>query len=72
MMNGWGHGMFGGLWMILVWGVIIGLPALLVWFAVRRGGGSERQANPREILEKRYARGEIDEEEFERRKRNLD
>ena len=72
MMNGWGHGMFGGLWMILVWGVIIGLPALIVWFAVRRCGGSERQANPREILEERYARGEIDEEEFERRKRNLD
>ncbi|TGY88632.1 SHOCT domain-containing protein [Marinicauda algicola] len=70
-MDGWGHGLFGGVWMILFWGVIIAAPALLVWLAVR-GSRRGRQQSAREILEERYARGEIDADEFEERKRNLD
>lgn len=71
MMDGWGHGLFGVVWMVLFWGAIIAAPALLVWLAVR-GGGRGRQQSAREILEERYARGEIDSEEYEERKRNLD
>lgn len=70
MMDGWGHGLLGVVWMVLFWGGIIALPVLVVWFAASRREG--RKSTPREILEERYARGEIDAEEFERRKRELD
>ena len=67
----------GGWWMLfsmlLFWG---GLIALIVW-AVRaasdRPQNRERDRNRAlEILEERYARGEIDHEEFEQRRRILE
>ena len=66
-------GTFGGLWMllpILFWG---GLLALIVWAVVRifpeRRGGERSEVRDRsseEILTERFARGEIDAEEYER------
>lgn len=63
-----------GLIMILFWVAII---ALVVWgirtFA--RPGTAEptpSRARPLDILETRYARGEIDDEEFERRRKMLE
>ncbi len=71
---GWGHMLFGGLMMLVFWGGII----LLIVLGVRwLGRGPEGHAGPRtrptplEILEERFARGEIDKEEFEERKRLL-
>ena len=65
----WGAGGFGFLWMALFWAGVI----LLVLWAVRQSGG--REAEPRnralEILEERFARGEIDIEEFGSRRREL-
>jgi putative membrane protein len=62
-------GFFGWTMMILFWGTII---ALLIW-AVRSAtptrGGSTPDALG--ILERRYAGGEIEREEFEERKRIL-
>ncbi len=67
----------GGWWtffsMLLFWG---GLIALIVW-AIRAGTdrsqGRDRDRNRAlEILEERYARGEIDHEEFEQRRRTLE
>lgn len=81
--SGWGHGwdwgwggmMFGGVMMIVFWG---GLIALIV-LAVRSFGGGSAQGHAasasgktaRNILESRFARGEIDKAEFEERKRAL-
>ena len=75
MGNGFGFG-FGipGLGMILVWGLII---LLIVWvvrlFAAGKGetenGRTEQSA--RQILDERFARGEVDREEYEQRKRTL-
>ena len=67
--------MGGGLGMILFWAVII----LLIVLAVRgfRGGGSDRSASapaektPLQILQERFARGEIDKTEFEERRKVL-
>ena len=71
---------FGGiglLLMVLFWGVLI---AGGVWFvktvfnsAPQNHGGSviPRHASPREILDQRYARGEINREEYERIKSDL-
>ena len=72
MMNG-----FGGVFMILLWVVIIGLGVWLVINLVSRTN-SQPPANlpPAEsaldILKKRYARGEITKEQFEEMRRTLD
>ena len=70
MMWGGGFGMAGGLMMLVFWGAII---ALIV-FAVRgfsAGSGSADKSDAAEILRQRYAKGEIDDEEYERRKAKL-
>ncbi|MBR9763573.1 MAG: SHOCT domain-containing protein [Rhodobacteraceae bacterium] len=70
MMWGGGFGMVGGLMMLLFWGAII---ALIV-FAVRgfsAGSGSADKPDAADILRERYAKGEIDDEEYERRKAKL-
>ena len=67
-----GHGFFGGGFMWLFW---IALIVLVVWGAgaVTRGGGAT--AAPKysalEILKERYARGEIDKEEYEQKRKDL-
>ena len=56
---------FGGVWMVLFWGVIIGLA---VWgFRVLTGRPAQQmiKEDPDEILRNRYARGEITREQFE-------
>jgi putative membrane protein len=70
-MMGGGYG-FGipGLGMLVFWGLIIVALVLVVRaFANPAGGG--RKKGPREILDERYARGEISKEEYEERKRTL-
>ena len=81
--DGWG-GMGMG-WMWIVWPVVILGVVLLVVFLVRSSGSSstgggaapppppERSGRTRaqEILDERYARGEISEEEYQERLRNL-
>ena len=75
--GGWGGGwhpgvMFGPLVMLLA---LVGIVALIVWLmrwfsdGVQRRGGSGRHAL--EILEERLARGEINKEEFEEKRRLL-
>ena len=72
---GWGHMFFGSFMMLLFWGGLI----ILIVFAVRsmgagspRGGDGPAPGNRAiDILEERYARGEIDKEEYEERRRLL-
>jgi len=64
----WGFGMFGGFGMLLFWGIFI----FIILVAVKSvRDGSKESNNARRILDERYARGEIDEEEYEKRKRVL-
>jgi putative membrane protein len=68
MGNGFGFGI-PGLGMILIWGLIIGV---VVW--VIRAVTAHRPADhksAREILDERYARGEIDRDELEQKRRDL-
>jgi putative membrane protein len=66
----WGFG-FGGLWMLLL---MVGVVFVIVW-AVQSGTSDRQVARPRravEILEERYARGDIDREEFLSRQTELE
>jgi putative membrane protein len=69
--EGFGWMMGGGLMMLLTWILPI---ALIVWGVASLRGGqrpSEREDTPLEILRRRYARGEISQEEFEQATRTL-
>jgi putative membrane protein len=59
-----GLGMMGG--MILFWIVLIVLAVLLVrgLFQSNRGRGTRAPLTPRQILDERYARGEINREQY--------
>lgn len=65
MMDGYGMG-FGGGFMWLIWILLI----LVVAWAVAgfRPGNEQRQHTPRQLLDERYARGEIDDEEYKKRR----
>ena len=72
MMNGWNGGWAGIVWMILFWGVIVG-----VIYVIARsvGGAGARPGQERDwmgILDERFARGEISEEEYTERRRVLE
>ena len=77
MMNG-GQGawMLGGMWLfpILFWVLIIAGVVLIVrWLIERNGQGKTAPPeSPLDILKKRYARGEIDGETFEKMKRDIE
>jgi putative membrane protein len=67
----WDH-MGGWNWagMTLMMLILVALVAGFIWAAARPGAG-DRQSTPLQILEERYARGEIDEEELRRRRQTL-
>jgi putative membrane protein len=81
MMPGYGGGMGGWGWMFMSLStlVFLALIAGVVWLIVRAtatGSTSSRSpatgsAPAREILAERYARGEIDEQEYQQRLRTL-
>ena len=77
-MMGWGLGGlgmgFGWLFMLVFWGLIVVAAVLGVrWFLAegRSAPGTDSGGSALEILRRRYARGEIDREEFEAKMRDL-
>jgi putative membrane protein len=70
--GGWGMG-FGILFMLLFWGLIIlGIVALIRWLMTQSSPNRDsRDKTPLEIVQERYARGEINKEEYEQKKRDL-
>jgi len=60
---------FGGVWMLLFWGAVIWLVA---WAVTRVGGGQRTDSDtPLDIVQRRYARGEITREQFEQLRKDL-
>jgi len=70
----YGMGWFGGVFMIAFWvAVIAGVFLFIRWVATASGKGGRvgGDDSPLEILKRRYARGEINKEEFEEKKKDL-
>jgi putative membrane protein len=75
-MGNWGHMMgygYGGgfMWLIVV--VIVGVVIYFLFQASKsKGSAVSTTETPLDILKKRYAKGEINKEEFDRRKEDLE
>lgn len=75
MMNGFGGmggmGPMGGLIMLLFWVLIIGGIVWLIVALTRNRGVERSSSSALDLLKERYARGEINQEEYEQKKRDL-
>jgi putative membrane protein len=72
----WGFGMiFGPLFMVLVLALVVAVAVLLVRWLAGPGQGTSPPVppgrTPLDILRERFARGEVDKDEFEERRRVL-
>ena len=71
---GWGMGFAGWIFMVVFW---VALVALVVWAVTRllpssgQSGQQLRAESPEEILDRRFAGGEIDAEEYRRARHAL-
>ncbi len=74
---GWGNGaygfpfwLFGGFRIVFIAALVVGVVYLVRFFA-RQGPRRHDEESALEILQKRYARGEITREQYEEMKRDL-
>ncbi len=65
---------FGGVFMWLFWILIIVVVVWVIKAAASSGcnNPSEKRQTALDILKERYAKGEIDQEEFERKRKDID
>jgi putative membrane protein len=75
MMGGYGMGWLGSILMIVFWILIlVGLVFLIKWLIQSTGRDKATESGGNrslDILKERYARGEIDKEEFETKRKDL-
>lgn len=68
----WGqHWMSGGFMWIFWIAVLIALFFFIKWVVQQKPGDQRAGENAMGVLKKRYARGDIDKEEFEQKKKDL-
>lgn len=70
MMDGWGMGLGFVFWVAL----LVLIVAAVLWFVrsqTTTSGGTELRSGGINVLDERYARGEIDREEYLQKKRDL-
>jgi putative membrane protein len=75
MMGGYGMGWFGTIFMLIFWVlVIVGLIFLIKWLiqsTKKEPESPHSSSRAIDILKERYAKGEINKEEFEEKKKDL-
>lgn len=75
MMNygyGYGHSWFGGeIIMIIFWALLIAGVIALVKYFIGNDSVQKSSSSALDILKERYAKGEIEKEEFESKKKDL-
>ena len=63
----WDYGGYGAIWMLLFW---VGVAFLVAW-AIRGRGEPTQESRAIAILEERFARGEVEEDEYRSRRAQL-
>jgi len=75
MMGGWGMGWFGMIFMLFFWVLVVACLVFLIKWLIQATKGEKDvpsgRSKPIGILKERYAKGEINKEEFEKIKRDL-
>lgn len=72
MTGAYGYGMGGGLMMLLFWLIILAAIFLgMKWLMATNHNRRETTSGALDILESRYARGEINRDEFEQKRHDL-
>lgn len=72
MYDHWGWMGFGGIWMLLFLGLaVLGIVAIIKYVSAAPDNKHARASTALQVLEERYARGEIDRSEFEQKKHDL-
>ncbi|MBI5786363.1 MAG: SHOCT domain-containing protein [Rhodocyclales bacterium] len=72
-MNQFGWWGFGPVFMVLFWGLlIVGLIALVRWLATGSSPWRAGRNAAADIVRERYARGEIDRQEYEQKMQDLE
>jgi putative membrane protein len=71
--DGFFHGMGGGMWLgpLIMFGLPLLIVVLVVWWLMdtpRTNRGPAPRKDARALLDERFARGEIDEDEYRRRR----
>lgn len=66
-----GHGFFGGGFMWIFWLLLVIAIVWIIKAAATGGNSMGRQKSALDILKERYARGEINQETFEQKKKDL-
>lgn len=68
---GWG---WGGMWLgpLFMIGWLVLVVAVVRWLGGAVAVGAKLERTAREIIDDRYARGEIDREEYQRRRQDID
>ena len=71
--GGWGHwaSWLGPLFMFVFWALVIAGVVFLVRYLARQGRAAGNGHSALEILKQRYARGEIEKDEFEAKRKDL-
>jgi putative membrane protein len=80
MRGGWNHMMnygygcgFGGMFMWILFVIIIGVVVYFILHNTKlKNSGGTTEGTPLDILKKRYAKGEITKEEYERMKKDVE
>ena len=74
MMHHWDQGWGAGNWLLMGFGMVVFwalLVAVIVWLVRSCGTRPSAVSSAREILDERYARGEITDEEYRARRNGL-
>ena len=72
MGNGLGLGIFGAIISLIFWILVIIAIVYLVKYLLYGGNRGVREDEALEMLKKRYAKGEVSKEEYDRMKKELD